>query len=54
MKKLTRKEIEILKKIKGVMKNTETKCRDCGEGEGNNHNEGIHTINSILHNEIKI
>ena len=30
------------------MKVTETLCRSCSEGEGNKHDEGIHTINTFI------
>lgn len=51
---MTKKELQILKIIRDKMLESETRCRFCGEGEDNNHDEGIHIINSFLEGEYKL
>jgi len=51
---MKKEKIEFLKKIREKFLNTKTKCRFCGDGEDNNHNEGIHIINSMIEGEIKV
>ena len=52
--KIDKVKLDILNKIRIAMLNTNTKCRFCGEGEDNNHDEGIHIINSFINGDYKL